>query len=233
MKNRKFLKKLFAVLLLGIGAATMCACQTADHTAKIDPSQTTMKFVYVEEGGKPVRYCEVYNLVYANPTIYAVKQFHYIVTGYSLPDWGGQIVGVVDDYENVYIPNGCALITSFRFKVENDSVQSFKLENCEASIYASVWDTYLGWWIATIVLLAIGLIAHLCRIFSSSNPEEIKGTFRDTIAMQLVVLALIAIICIVPLIFSSWVVTCILAGGYLSFLVVAGLTTLIRVKALG
>ncbi len=170
-----------------------------------------------------------------NPTIYNAVEFaidYACYDEYDNPIEGTpEEPGSVKDYR---IPMGVAHgVRGFVYSEFDtfDNLGKVVLENAKCTKYLSVWDTYLAWWIIMICVVGVATIFYSANLFARGlTADDLKRMFAENVASSLVVLGLCLIIAIIPLIFSSWVVTVIILGGYVGFLVLSGGMTAIRLS---
>ena len=85
--------------------------------------------------------------------------------------------------------------------------------------------------IVGICLASISILLFAIELFRKGlSKVELKEMFNAHIFSELTILGLVLVICLIPLIFSSWVTTVILLGAFVASILVAGLLTLIRMS---
>ncbi|MCQ2796811.1 MAG: hypothetical protein MJ213_05920, partial [Bacilli bacterium] len=97
----------------------------------------------------------------------------------------------------------------------------------------NVWETYMIWWILMIVISGISLISYSVTIFAKGlSADDLTKIMKQHNASTMITLMFVLIICLFPLMFSGWMVTVILLGGFLADIILAGALTAIRTKML-
>ena len=224
--KKNFWKKLLAILGLGVAVFSMSACQSVEHNARVVPGQSEVKVAYDVGTGK--FYADILIAV-ENPSIFDAKKFElsweaYNSEGTLLPDLSGKI-----ESREVRIAHGAYGYVVDKVDDIDPSVASIKVTGGPALAYYNVWETYLAWWIIAITVVSISLICYCATIFTKGlTREDMVNIFKENLANSIVFMLLLLIICLVPLMFSNWVVTCILLGSYASFLLLSGGVTLLR-----
>lgn len=224
--KHKFSKFLLALLMLGgIGLAS---CQKASHTASVPTNECQVKIV---EDAQTHKRTAVITLGLLNDTIYNVEQVSLTYNVYN-----GNSVVLLDQKDNVdiFVRHGVAGYLSYTYQVPNELVcDAVKITHTEVTKYSSLFDTYMVPFIVMFVLAGFGIMFFAIDLFKGGITKEgVKELFREKMFSSLTIMALVVLICLIPLMFSSWVVTLILVGGFLGVSLVCGLLTLIRMAFL-
>jgi len=204
---KSIFKKLCALFAIGFAAFALGSCASVNHDATIKIKEYTI--ITTQAGDKMVQGClEVYN-----NTIYNTKKISYKVIGYNKT---GDIVETISE-ENVdfAVRHGTAGAMFFQDKINHD-IASFEGEGMFTEYY-NVWETYLGMWVAGIILVAISVTIYtvsICR--SGLRRGELGQMMKDKVATLSFVFLFTLIICMFPLIYGSWVSTLILVGSFVS-----------------
>lgn len=219
MKKHRFTKFLLSILLLG-GVFGLSSCQSAEHNATVPVNQCEVK-VFKEEGKEDKK--AIVTIGVYNNTIYNVKQ---IEVTYNIYDEAKKplVTGGVETYD-VFVRHGVAGYISYSVPVDKTTGAAYaEITAGRVTQYYSLWDTYVAPFIIMIVLGGLALIFAAVDIFRDTwNKESVKELLSEKLSLYLVIFGLTILICLIPLMFSSWVVSLILIGG---FVAVALLTAL-------
>lgn len=233
--KKGFFKKLLAGLLLAIGAFSLAGCETTEKTAEIKVNGSSYEISEVTQDSKKVKKLRLILLV-ENPTIYNATEF---AISYQCFDTEGNAIPATSDPETsgswtdypikMGVAHGVKGYVYAEFETF-DNLGKVTLSNGKCTKYANIWDTYLVWWILAIVVAGVASVFYSVDLFARGlTAEELKQKFADNVGSSLVILALLLLICLIPLLFSSWVVTLIILGGYVGFLLVSGTATAVRI----
>lgn len=217
MKKHRFAKFLLSMLLLG-GAFGLSACESADHNATVPTEQCEVRVI---EDSVTHEKTAVVTLGIYNNTIYNVKQVEFTWKAYfnDVPVPGGEGTQKVD----IFVRHGVAGYLSYTVKVEKGVTANYvKITSSRVSGYYSFWETYVTPFVVMFILAGLALIFAAVDIFRNDiSKEELKETLSEKLSLYLVIFGLTILICLIPLMFSNWVVTLILIGGFVG---VAALT---------
>lgn len=226
MKKSLF-KKIMIALTAFAGVFVMASCQTTEHNATV-PTQYSSVEVYTDGAGKKVA---TVTLAVNNPTIYNTTE---ITFTYQALDATDVKVGEETVVLPVGIRHGAAGAFSYAYQAkegEADNVTKVKITEAHISGYQTAWQTYMPAFIVAITLAALSVLFFGIELFRKGiTKEQAKEMLSEHIASEMTILGLVLVICLIPLIFSSWVTTVILLGGFVGALVIAGLLTLIRMR---
>lgn len=224
--KRKSFKALFAGLLMAIGAVAMTGCQTADHSAVVPTQECKVQILTDGTGNK---FAEVV-LGIANPSIYNVTQVEITWQAYEDTTPIGE---PQTDPLNVYVGHGVGGYVKYRLDVDPagpySDVTMVHITKTNVSKYQSLFETYMAPFIIMFVVVGLSLCFFAFEIFRKGlTAEYLANRMREKLASYLTILALTILICLIPLMFSSWVTTLILVGGFLVSFLLCGLMALIR-----
>ena len=228
----KLFKKLIACFGIALAAFSLAGCQTTDKNATIRVEDSSYQIMTVQRDGVEVKRLRLVICV-DNPTIYNAIEFaidYACFDAHGLPIIGTpDQPGVAIDYRiKMGVAHGVKGYVYSEFDTF-DNLASVKLANPKCTQYQTVWDTYLAWWVIMICIVGVATIFYSANLFARGlTAEDLKRMFADNVTSSLVVLGLCLIIAIIPLIFSSWVVTLIILGGYVGFLLLSGGMTALR-----
>lgn len=225
--KKNFFKKLVCLLGLGMAVCTLGACQTVEKNAYVAEQSISGVTIVSDSANPNIRYAQA-TIAFVNPSIYDVKMFQ---IGYDMTFDDGRVLTGTQSLP-CRLKHGVAAATVLQWRTE-DNCKSIKLDSntFKATEYASIWETYLGWFIAVITLNVIGLLFFGVAMFKKNLTKEmIQENFRDHVANWLFISAAVLIICLFPLIFSSWVSTLILLGGCLAFFLLMVILTAVRLQ---
>lgn len=226
---KSFLKKIIVAFTALTGIFVMASCQSVEHNATV-PNQYCSVAVVKEEGTS--NKVAVVTLAVQNPTIYNTKE---ITFKYQCEDASHNPIG---NEETVVLPvgvrHGVTGAFSYPYKAkpgEAEDVVFVKITESYISGYNTLWETYMPAFIVAISLAALSVLFYCIELFRRGiTRATAKEMFKEHAAAELTVLGLVLIICLIPLIFSSWVTTIILLGGFIASILAAGLFTLVRIS---
>ena len=233
MKSKKLSRILAGLLAFG-GIVLMAGCQSADKSQAYTPANETTVTIYTEASTGSKRGTATIGI--ANNTIYNVDE---VKVTYTVYDDGGQVIG--DEGRTTllptYVQHGVAGYITYIFDATSvgpdAAAATVKVTKVEVTHFQSLWDSYIVGWIMAIVIVGISLIFSAFEIFRSGWTKESLAQFmREKTASALITLGLVALICLIPLMFSSWVTTLILVGSFAASVVCAGLMTIIKVATI-
>lgn len=236
--KKNFFMKIMMVCSCFVGAFVMASCQSTSHndvrfeteaqydalTNERDPNYTVKIIIGV-----------------ANPTIFNIKHFNIIYEVFgSKGTETKRVENQLYECDNFVISHGVAgyigrevLISKEEAKTRWDmtNVNYMKISKIDNIQFQSVWETYIVWWIICLVLLGISTIAFATTIFKKNlSIENAKKLLEAHVASSMTTLLLILLICLIPLMFSGWVVTVMLLGTFAAHFVVAFLLCAIKTK---
>ena len=232
-----FFKKVCAALLFAVGAFALAGCQTSDKNVGLRILDSSYQIIEVQPVTPGAKVTKRLRLVMSieNPTIYNAVDFTISYRCYDTNDLpiprtdNPHTSGSWENYPiNMIVGHGVNGVVYSEF----DTFDNLgRVEVYDGNYrYQSVWETYFAWWISMFVIVGVAVLFYSVDLFARGlTAEELKQRFTDNVASSLVVLALLLIICIIPLIFSSWVVTLIILGGYVGFLLLSGAATAARI----
>lgn len=225
----KSLKILLAGLLMGVGAFAMTACQTTEHTAVVPTQECSVKILTEGDPTSPKKYAEVVIGV-ANPTVYNVKQIEITWQAYDGLDPLGS---PSTDQLDVFVGHGVGGYVAYRLNVDPAgpyrTATSVTIKEARVTKYQTLFETYMAPFIISFVLVGFSLVFFAFEIFRGGLTKEyLANRMREKLASYLIILALCILICLIPLMFSSWVTTLILVGGFVASFVLCGVMALIR-----
>jgi len=229
MKLNK-LNKFLALCIAGLGVFFMTSCESAERNAYVDLKQTTVT-VYEEQPATGKSYA-LASIGVVNNTIYNV---YAIDLTYQMFDAAKTQIGETTTVRtNCFIRHGVAGYLVFDQKFDTSlGIKSIEIIEAKPSSYASLWQTYVVPFTIAIIAAVISTIVFGARLFvGGMTREDVKDLFRERLSSTLVTVALVLIICLIPLMFSNWVVTLILVGAVLSTILLSGLLTLIKMATI-
>lgn len=232
MKKRSFLKKLLLAFTALGGVAAMASCQTTDHNANIPVEKCSVNVLTTADG--KTKQAQVVIAV-QNPTIYNTKA---VAFTYQCYDIEGKSVGDPEVVNfDIGIRHGAAGYFGYTYNASVEAnpevakVAKVAITEAHISDYYNLWETYMPAFIAMIVIAALSIGFFSFELFRPGHTKAtLKELFAEHLASEFTVLGLVLIICLIPLIFSSWVTTVILLGGFGGSLLLTGLLTLIRIN---
>ena len=234
MKKRSFLKKLLLAFTALGGVMAMASCQTTDHNANIPVEKCNVGVLTTADG--KTKQAQVVIAV-QNPTIYNTKQIEFTYECYNKDDTPLYKEQVKLD---IGIRHGAAGYFGYTYNAAIDDTQQGQLvgqvtrvaiTEAHISDYYNLWETYMPAFIVMIVIAALSLGFFSFELFRPGHTKAtLKELFAEHLASEFTVLGLVLIICLIPLIFSSWVTSVILLGGFGGSLLLTGLLTLIRIN---
>lgn len=223
--KKGFLKKLAICLSLGLGVMTMAACQSTDQSqAKVDPKQCAVNLVVKQEivgtEVKPVYYAQGM-IALLNNTIYDAKTWtldysiYYAIGGETKAP-----VSITSEETTLYVVHGQGVGWFFDIKLD-DAIQPYahpELTLVKITVdggtpvkFANLWESYIGWWVAAIVIVGVALIFFAASLFGKHlSKNEVADLFKGHVASSVVFSLFMLIICLFPLIFGAWFSTIIL-----------------------
>ena len=226
--KKSFLKKIMIAFTAFAGVFVMASCQTTDHNATV-PTQYSSVEVYTNSDGKKVA---TVTLAVNNPTIYNTTE---ITFKYDALDATNNVIGSEEVTLPVGIRHGVAGAFAYAYTAkegEAENVAKVKITEAHISGYQTVWQTYMPAFICAIVLASMSVLFFAIELFARKRSKaELKEMFAEHMASEVTILGLVLIICLIPLIFSSWVTTVVLLGAFVASIVVNGLLTLIKMQS--
>jgi len=219
----KFGKFLLSLLCVG-GIFGLTACQSAGHTATVPVDQCEVKIIRDEQTDEKTA---VVTLGINNNTIYNTSE---ITISYQCYSGDDKYEAVQTEKLPIGIRHGAAGYLSYTVKVEKTSpVTGVKITKAEITGYQSLWDTYVVSFILMFIAVGVALVFFGVEIFAKGlTKEDVKEVFKERLGSTMFTLGLVLLICMIPLMFSSWVVTLILLGGFVGTILLSGVMTLIK-----
>jgi len=226
MKHK--IRKFFLALVMLGGVVGLGACQKASHTARIPANDCEVRVVSDPQGKRTA----VVTLALVNDTIYNVEGAKLIYNVYD--SFGAPIATNQEANLNIFIRHGVAGYLSYTYNVEPGIDASYvKITDTKITKYSSLFETYLAPFVVMFTLAFFALLFFAIDLFRGGLTKEgVKELLRERILSSVVILCLALLICLIPLMFSSWVVTLILLGGFVGTGLLCGLLTLIRLAAM-
>ena len=225
MKKHRFAKFLLSVLLLG-GVFGLSACESASKTATMPTEQCEVKVI---EDSQTHDKKAVVTLCVTNNTIYNVKQVSVEYTVYE----GTKVLYEGNDPVDLYVRHGVAGYITYSLPIKDKGLQtatSVIITHPEVTDYFSFWDTYVVPFVVMFVVAGIALLFAAIDIFTKQwTKEGLREMLREKLSLYLIIFAMTILICLIPLMFSNWVVTLILVGGFVGVALLTGVMTAIKV----
>ena len=131
----------------------------------------------------------------------------------------------------IYVRHGVGGYAPFEVKMDVSLTNAEKIEIRSGKVtkFYSLWETYMAGFLLVIGLASFGVIFACFDIFrSGQTKQDLVNRLKERFAGVLVTLALVLLICLIPLMFANWVSTVILFGGFAAFLIICGILTAIR-----
>jgi len=223
--KKGFLKKILAAILLSFTVCGLASCQTADKTATIVVERSAVE-IFTKESQPGKKYFRT-TVGVTNPTIYNVYGFEVYYQAYNSE--GAKIGGEEEVYLQIGVYHGQSGYVYYEGECASNLVSQVKITRAGEATYASLWDSYVVPFVIAIICVAFAILFFAIDLFRKKLTfAEVRELLAAKIASSLIVLLLLAIICIIPLLFSSWVVTLIIVGAYLAFILLALALTGIR-----
>ena len=223
--KKGFLKKLAICLSLGLGVMTLAACQSTDQNqAAVVPQQTVCNLISKREavGDQVVDVLYVQaGIAIANNTIYDAKTWYisYEIT-YKIGESAPSVYKDDSPERALYVVHGAAGYLGIEAKLDDElqpyihpnvTVASVKITGGKAVTFANLWESYIGWWIAAIVIVGVALIFFAAELFGKHlSKNQIVDLFKGHVTSSCVFAMFMLIICLFPLIFGAWFSTIIL-----------------------
>ncbi|MBQ0009131.1 MAG: hypothetical protein KBS97_02530 [Firmicutes bacterium] len=230
--KKSFLKKLMIALTAFTGVFVMASCQSGSKSdAKIPTQESSVKIVEQTIDGKLEKFADVV-LCIDNNTIYNIDQasFSYIV---HFNDGKEEVVeNELTAKGETIVRHGVRGYLGYRLRLtdtEYAAAEKVTITKVEVVGFRSLWETYMPAFIAAIVLGSLSILFFAFELFGRKHSkEELKEMFKEHMASEFTILALVLVICLIPLIFSSWVTTVVLLGTFVVSILVNGLLTLLK-----
>lgn len=230
-----FFKKFALALTCFMGVFAMASCQSTD-SSKAHFAYDAEYAVFTGDDS----YTAKVVIGVENPTIYNINKFTIDCEIHGKNANGDEVIRHTTREESVLIGHGAAGYFGGDVFVSKDeartqwgmtSVNKLKITNISNIKFLGVWETYMPWWIVCFVLLGLSTIAFAATIFKKNISIENAGKlFKAHIASSLTTLCLVLLICLIPLIFSGWVVTMLLLGTFVAHFIIAFLLCAIKSK---
>lgn len=230
MKN--FFKKLVLLFTLGFGAIGLASCQGVDvnKEARFELEKCYVQIVTVEETGK--RYAE-FSLYVVNNSIYNVYSWDITLTGYSDAKCTTEVGQYVAKDVVLKVGHGVGGLIIGKEEVQEDTVAAIKVTNAKVSQYYNLWQTYVGWFICAIAIVAFSWIFFGISIFAKGiTKEEARQLLQARLASTLLIALFILVICMIPIFFGGWVISLIFLGSVVASMLGAILMTCIKYATL-
>lgn len=228
MKKHRFTKFLLALLLLG-GATGLASCASSGYDARIPTSECN---VTVTENADTHKKTAVVTLGIENNTIYDVKaaEITYDVYANSIR----LNTEPITDRVEVYVRHGVAGYLTYTVPIEQyQMITSVKITGATVTEYRSFWDTYVVPFVVMFVVSGLALVFAAIDIFTHQwSKESLRQMLSEKLSLYLIIFAMTILICLIPLMFSNWVVTLILVGGFAGVALLTGIMTAIRVATI-
>ena len=226
--KKKSLKVLLAGLFIGISAFALAGCQTTGHNAVIPPDGCEVRVVADQATGKKTA---VVTLGIANPTIYNITEVELSYDCYK--NGVGAPVYTGSDKINVFVSHGVGGYISYTLSEDRypglASIDYVTFSENKVTKYQTLFETYMAPFIISFVLVGFSLIFFAFEIFRGGlTAEYLRARMKEKLASYLTILALTLLICLIPLMFSSWVTTIILICGFAASFLLCGLMSLLR-----
>ena len=226
---KKFWKRFLAILGFGVAVLSLSACQSSNRAeSTIDTNGSYCSLTY-EADGTP--HC-IATICIKNNTIYNVK--NYSITAVVIDEHKTELEPVTFVTEWGCAHGFSGYVTFAPFRLENPAYKNatgVKIIDASPCSFQDVWETYMPWWIITITVFSIATLFYAFELFGAHHSkEEIIESFKGHMATMLVSMLIVFLICFIPLMFSSWVVSVILLGGFGAFAVVSGLLSFCKIK---
>jgi len=226
--KKSFFKKLMITLAAFSGVFVMSSCQRADHSATIPVEHCEVTVFKDESTGKKVA---TVTLAVNNPTIYNTKE---ITFKYEARDEYGVVIGSDTVVLPIGIRHGVAGSFTYAYTAkdgEADQVRTVKITEAKISGYQTLWETYMASFLIAIILASLSIIFFGFELFRRGlSKQDLKDLFAQHMVSEFAILGLVLLICLIPLIFSSWVTTVILLGGFAASMLATGIMSLIRIR---
>lgn len=228
--KKSFLKKIFVALTAFTGVFVMASCQSANQAdAKIPES--SVQIIEQKINDKEEKFADVV-LGIDNNTIYNVDQasFSYVI---EFNDGRTEVVtNELTAKGETIIRHGAKGYLAYRLRLtDTEYANASKVTITDVKIvgFRSLWETYMPAFIAAIILGSMSILFFAIELFARNrSKDELKEMFREHMFSEFAILGLVLVICLIPLIFSSWVTTVTLLGTFVASILVNGLLTLLK-----
>lgn len=230
--KKSFFKKIMVALTAFTGIFVMASCQSTNQTdAKIPES--SVQIVEQKINDQIEKFADVV-LGIDNNTIYNIDQasFSYII---EFNDGRTEVVSnELTQKGQTVIRHGAKGYLAYRLRLtDTEYANASKVTITDVKVvgFRSAWETYMPAFIVSICLASLSVLFFGIELFRRGmTKESAKELFAEHIASEMTILGLVLIICLIPLIFSSWVTTVVLLGGFVSAILLAGILTFVRMR---
>lgn len=203
------LKKLSLGLMFCFGAIALTSCATTEE--KSFAEWTTSVKEYSDKSEIKV------TVTLKNECIYNLEKEHYYFICYNE---NKDVVCKCDQERTVFVSNSSNGYDNYSIIVNYTGIKSVELDYWSAK-FSSLWSTYKGWFIAMIVIAAVGAVAYGIFIFAEgADLGDVLDFFIDDPWIFLVFLAPLGI-GVYSIVSTKWVPICIVLGGLGAFIVLA------------
>lgn len=207
---------------------TLASCEKASKSARVPSDKCEVRLI---EDAATHDKTALVTLGIINDSIYNVNQVTFM---YDVYDDESRIAQDQPAVVDLYIRHGVSGYLSYTVKVDKDSPATHvKITSTAVTGYWSFWDTYRVPFIVMFTIVGIALLVFGVEVFKGGiTKESVKEALRERLYTSIVIFAMTLLLCLVPLMFSNWVVTCILLGGFIGAGLLCGVMTLIRMATL-
>ena len=233
--KKSFLKKIMIALTAFTGVFVMASCQSANQSdARIPTQQSSVQIVEQTIDGKNEKFADVV-LCIENNTIYNIDQASFSYTVHFNDGTEEVVKDELTAKGETIVRHGARGYLAYRLKLTNTpyaNAEKVTITEVKVVGFRSVWETYMPAFICAIVLASMSVLFFCIELFARKRSKaELKEMFAEHMASEITILGLVLIICLIPLIFSSWVTTVVLLSAFVASIVVNGLLTLIKMQA--
>ena len=223
MKNK--IKLLSLVVIVMFFLFCLCSCQSTNKKeSSLDYGDLEQAdFEYREDINRTQI---IFNITLTNNTIYSFDSFDISLNLYS----DSSVVGTNIYTFNASVRNGDTYTGNFVFYADG-KIDSIGFVSWSAN-YNSIWETYIIWFIVSIILVSIAFVIYLiAMIINDWDFDDIIDSIAEFFENSI----LVAIILIIPfgavifgIITSHWVPVLIVVGAVVIFVLLALLAHLIK-----
>ncbi len=220
-KFKSFLKKLLLGFTLCLGFFSLTACQSTNKTESYLGTGTNLTYSCTYDASENKTLVKWQSYI-QNDTIYSISQIH-VTFDYYYNETKTETKQLKYDVE---VKNGQTLNFNCHFYADGN-INKIVFESWYAD-YLNVWDTYQPWWIATIVVASVLVLAYvILMIVEDLDLEDTFEFIADHFYIAFILLPTV-IISLWGTISSNWVPVLIVVGGTVAVVLVGLLAHLIK-----
>ena len=219
MKNK--IKLLSLVVIVMVFLFCLCSCQSTNKKeSSLDYSNLEQAdFEYREDINRTQI---IFNITLTNNTIYSFDSFNISLNLYS----DSSVIDTNTYTFNASVRNGDTYTKNFVFYADG-KIDSIGFVSWSAN-YNSIWETYIIWFIVSIILVSIAFVIYLiAMIINDWDFDDIAEFFENSVLVALILIIPFGAV-ILGIITSHWVPVLIVVGAVVTFVLLALLAHLIK-----